>query len=92
MPNRAFHVATSTPAGAGYSFCKANKQSDLTRTMETFGGALGATWAGYCPTASIRPYILATGRSAMASFPWLRQRVSGIKALMDAEPVAAASR
>jgi hypothetical protein len=56
MPNRAFHVATSTPAGAGYSFCKANKQNDLTRTMETFGGALGGYLGGILPDRLDPPF------------------------------------
>ncbi len=44
MPNRPIHVATSTPAGAGYALYKANDQNDLARLLEAAGGALG----GYC--------------------------------------------
>lgn len=49
MPNRPIHIATSTPAGAGYAFYKSNSQNDLSRLLETLGGAAGGYVGGILP-------------------------------------------
>jgi hypothetical protein len=56
MPNRQFHIATSTPAGAGYAFYKANEQSDLARILETLGGAIGGCCGGVLPDCIDPPF------------------------------------
>ena len=56
MPNRPFHVATSTPVGVGYALYKANNQNGLARTMEAFGGALGGYWGGILPDCIDPPF------------------------------------
>ena len=56
MPNRPFHVATSTPAGAGYAFYKANQQNGLARTIEVLGGALGGYCGGILPDCIDPPF------------------------------------
>jgi hypothetical protein len=49
MPNRPIHVATSTPAGTCYAFCKANNQNSLARVLESAGGAVGGYVGGILP-------------------------------------------
>jgi hypothetical protein len=56
MPNCPFHIATSTPAGAGYAFYKANNQSDLAKLLETAGGALGGYLGGILPDRIDPPF------------------------------------
>src|SRR5260370_35433107 len=56
MPNGPIHIATSTPAGAGYAFYKSNNQNDLSRFLETLGGAAGGYVGGILPD-SIDPPI-----------------------------------
>lgn len=56
MPNRPFHIATSTPAGAGYAFYKANQQNGLARAVEALGGALGGYCGGILPDCIDPPF------------------------------------
>ena len=49
MPNRPVHIATSTPAGAGYALYKAYDQNGLARILETAGGAFGGYLGGILP-------------------------------------------
>lgn len=56
MPNRPFHVATSTPAGAGYVFYKANQQNGLARAVEALGGAFGGYCGGILPDCIDPPF------------------------------------
>ena len=56
MPNRPIHIATSTPAGAGYAFYKANNQNDLSRLLETLGGAGGGYLGAILPDRIDPPF------------------------------------
>jgi hypothetical protein len=56
MPSHPFHAATSTPAGAGYAFYKANQQNGLARTIEVLGGALGGYCGGILPDCIDPPF------------------------------------
>ena len=56
MPNRPFHVATSTPGGAGYAFYKANQQNGLARAVEALGGAFGGYCGGILPDCLDPPF------------------------------------
>ena len=56
MPNRRVHVATSTPAGAGYAFYKAKDINGVTKLPEVLGGALGGYLGGLLPDQIDPPF------------------------------------
>ncbi|MGH7593271.1 MAG: hypothetical protein ACRELE_05405 [Gemmatimonadales bacterium] len=49
MPNRPFHVVTSTTAGAVYSWQRSGGQPDGARALETLGGSIGGYLGGRAP-------------------------------------------
>ena len=51
MPSRPIHIATSTPGGAGYDFCKSNRQ-DL---LDFAGSARGGYCGGILPVRIALP-------------------------------------
>ena len=56
MPNRPFHIATSTPVGAGYACYKSSNQNELARVLESLGGALGGYCGGVLPDLIDPPF------------------------------------